>query len=84
MNSNKHSPQYIELMNAIVLYKKEMFDWWDSLQKTRVGEWAFFINTGLLGCPRHPFPACRISYRGRIFHGKVCRNSRKKQLYNKN
>ncbi|WP_250326048.1 hypothetical protein [Morganella morganii] len=51
MNSNKHSPQYIELMNAIVLYKKEMFDWWNSLQKTRVGEWAFLLTLACWGVP---------------------------------
>lgn len=45
MNSNNHSPQYIELMDAIVSYKKEMFDWWDSLQKTKVEEWTFLLVT---------------------------------------
>ncbi|MEY1424451.1 hypothetical protein AB7038_11620 [Morganella morganii] len=51
MNSNKHSPQYIELMDAIVLYKKEMFDWWDSLQKTRVGEWTLLLTLACWGVP---------------------------------
>ncbi|WP_262857433.1 hypothetical protein [Morganella morganii] len=55
MNSNKHSPQYIELMNAIVSYKKEMFDWWDSLQKTRVGEWTLLLTLACWGVPGEHF-----------------------------
>ncbi len=81
MNSNNHSPQYIELMDAIVSYKKEMFDWWDSLQRTRVGEWTLLLT---LACWGVPDMHCRISYRSRIFYRKIYRNSRKKQLYNKN
>ncbi|WP_043892706.1 hypothetical protein [Providencia sneebia] len=43
MHRTNSSPQFPQLKNEISDYKESMFEWWDSIDESKIGEWTFLL-----------------------------------------